>query len=178
MGCGLNDIYVLSPCRTADAAFSFLDAILPNRQSTRDEYWFPEFSDAPEVVIRGANAAIEYAVKQSSETQWVYFQNSLLTEPKIGMVVFTGDGGMILGVSIDAWPDDRKREEESISRWLLNLQFVTDALVGYALFESPAPSATVEEFVAHLDMALPPKLVNGELVRPASDEFEGALLLQ
>ena len=146
MRCGLNDIYVLSPVRTADAAFRFLDAILPNRQSTCDEFSFPDLADVPETVIEGADAAIGYAAKHPSEAHRVYFLNSMPADPRVGMVVFTGDGGMVLGVSIDAWPDDRQREEESISTWLLNLQRVTRARVGYALLESLAPSNTVEEF--------------------------------
>jgi hypothetical protein len=172
MGWGYNDIYVLAPCRSADAVSRFLDDFVPNREPSAAEYRFPEGADHAEAIFQDPSEAIAYGAERPQETQRFYFRSTGAGEPAHAMVFLTADGGMVLGVSVVARQEDRSREASEVASWLGRLSAATGANVGYALHESCPPCDTVAEFVGGLCVALPPKLVNGQLILPeATDEL-------
>jgi hypothetical protein len=177
MRCGYNDLYVLAPHRTEEAVRQFLDAVLPNREATADEYEFPEYSNLPEQVFREPAAAIRYAVAHRDERKRIGFHNAGDGEPAHAMVFFTGDGGMILGVSLAARQDEREREAAEIAGWLARLCSLTGARWGYALHESPPSYETIETFLKDSGAASDPKIVDGVIWRPAPGESSGPVML-
>lgn len=177
MGWGYNDIYVLAPERSAEAALRFLNAVTPDREPAADEYQFPEDAEASDATFRDPADAIRYAAGRPGERQRLYFRNVATVGPAHAMVFFTGDGGMVLGVSVMARQEDPHREAAEIADWLDRLRTVSGAVAGYALYESPPPCGTAAEFVGGLAVALPPKLVGGRLVLAAHGEQSGPVWL-
>jgi hypothetical protein len=177
MGMGYNDIYVLAPRRSAEVAFQFLDRFVKHREPAASEYQFPERADRPEATFTNPSEAIVYGIADPTRVQRFYFHNSVTGEPAHAMVFLTADGGMVLGVSVSARQEDRVGEGSDVARWLEQLKEATDAKVGYALYESPPPCETVADFVGGLNVAWLPKLVDGRLVRPTSDEECGVVHL-
>jgi hypothetical protein len=177
VGHGFNDIYVLSPERSFQAARKFLDTLMPQREQSADEYLFPEYSENPIASFHDADLAIEYGMSHPNEACRFYFRNEKSGEPAHAMVFLTSDGGMVLGVSIGALQGDRRPESGEVLEWLERLRISTGAAFGYGLHESPPPCETVREFLAGLELAVPPKLVAGQLHPPQCDEDCGVVWL-
>ena len=177
MGWGYNDIHVLAPKRSAAAACRFLDEFVPDREPGAAEYEFPEFAEHPEVVFRDWVEAVNYAAKRPSERHLISFRNPAADQPALAMVYFTGDGGMILGISISAGQEDRVRGAVELAEWLARVQAATGAEIGYALHESPPSYETIAAFVGDLSVALAPKLVDSQLVFPSPGEEFGPVWL-
>jgi hypothetical protein len=159
VGWGFIDIYVLAPDRSAEVALMFVGAVIPDRDLTAEDYEFPGDAEAPAVTIRDVDEAVRHAAARPGADQQFTFRNAAAGEPTLAMVYFTGDCVMVLGITIPARQEDRPRETDEIAGWLVRLQEVSGASVGYALYESPPPCGTVAEFVGGLAVALPPKLV-------------------
>ncbi|MEZ6141869.1 MAG: hypothetical protein R3B84_14955 [Zavarzinella sp.] len=173
MGFGYNDIYVLAPERSAQFALQFLDLFLPERQASAADYPFPQYADVPSVILTKPVDAFTYAEEHTHEKQAMYFQNTNAGDPIHGMVFFTGDGGMILGISVPAEQDDRELEAFKINYWLNKLREATTATEGYALHESYPAYDTVTEFLNQVDLVTKPKLQDGRILIPDSGEFDG-----
>ncbi len=131
---GYHDVYVLARERSAAVATRFLAEFAPNGQASANEYQFPEYSDRPTVVFSTAAEAIRYCESHPRAEQRFYFCNPKGI-PAHAMLFFTGDGGLILGLSVV-----RGRKKA-----LSQLKEHADSDIGYMTFESP-PVETVAEF--------------------------------
>jgi hypothetical protein len=132
---GLYDVYILAQHRSPGSADEFLDIFAPHREQTADDYVFPPSSGQPEIVLTSASEAIRHCESNSGEEQSLYFRN-LGPGPTHVMLFFTGDGGLILGLSVF-----EGQEVEALDR----LRTFVGVGKGYIDFESPPPDS-VEEF--------------------------------
>lgn len=174
---GFNDIYVLAPERSASAALHFLDDFLPNREPAAEEYQFPQFSDSPEVIFRDSWEAMCYCDMHPGASQSFYFSNTTAQEPAHAMLFFTPDGGMICGVSTRARQDELSRQAMEIAEWLEQLRTATAARFGYALWESHPPCESIQDFLDGLTIAMPPKLLDGNIILPEPGEMPDVVFL-
>jgi hypothetical protein len=94
------DIYALSKHRTVPAITAFLDAFLPSRIESADEYEIPQYSEAPTVVYTNAAEVIRHCCENRSEVHAIYWRTDARWEH--AMVFFLADEGLILGVSTPA----------------------------------------------------------------------------
>jgi hypothetical protein len=131
---GYYDVYVMARERAAGVAVRFLDTFLPEREQSAEDYEFPQYSEQPTTVIEAASEAIQYCEAHPNEAQSFYFRN-LGEGPTQGMLFFTADQGLILGLSVEDQEDD----------WLFRLKEHAGSEIGYFTFETP-PAATAAEF--------------------------------
>ena len=112
----------------------FLDSFVPKREQSAVDYEFPQYSEQPTSVFESASAAIQHCEAYPDAAQSFYFRN-LGEAPAHGMLFFTADRGLILGLAVDEQQDD----------WLLRLKEHAGSSIGYIAFEEP-PKDTVAEF--------------------------------
>jgi len=116
------------------AAERFLDAFVPQREQSAEDYAFPQYSEQPILVVKSVQEAVQYCEAHSAEALSLYFRN-LGAGPAHAMLFFTSDGGLILGLSVV------EREDE----WFARLKEYAGSEFGYIAFESP-PAPTATEF--------------------------------
>jgi len=126
---GFHDIYVLAPDRSAKVAQSFLDAFVPDREQSAEEYLTSDGTN-----LHSADSVICHCVNHQHESQNIYFRN-LSCGPAHAMLFFTSDGGLFLGLSVV----DAERD------YLEKLKRYAASEVGFIAFEEPPPD-TVAEF--------------------------------
>ena len=131
---GYFDVYVMAWERTTGVANRFLDKFVPKREQSAVDYEFPQHSEQPTTVIQSASEAIRHCEAHPDAAQSFYFRN-LGEGPAHGMLFFTADKGLILGLSVDEHEDE----------WLLRLKEHACSDVGYIAFEVP-PAPTAAEF--------------------------------
>jgi hypothetical protein len=90
MGLGFNDIYVLSPERSADAALRFLDRFVPSREPSQTEYGFPDNPERRETTFWDVIEALRYCAAHPRDRYGFYFRNTTAKVPAHAMVFFTG----------------------------------------------------------------------------------------
>jgi hypothetical protein len=131
---GYFDVYVMARERTAGVAMRFLEMFVPMREQSAVDYEFPQYSEKPTTVIQTASEAIQHCEAHPDEAQSFYFRNRG-EGPAHGMLFFTADQGLILGLSVDEHEDD----------WLFRLKEWANSNVGYIASEVP-PAPTAAEF--------------------------------
>ena len=132
----LIDCYVLAPARSAALARQFLDKFLPNR--------VPSFDAMDPVDVLGLaddsslSDILESLAAQPTTAYSMYWRNAEEEPPYAGLLAFTGDGALILGLS--PCEDDRVSEAAS---WIeLMKQFADTDLAYWGVEEAPAESSS------------------------------------
>ncbi len=134
----VQDVYALAPERTEDTADRFRSAWLRGFRETADEYEVPRNSDQPEAVYTSVDDLIRMLVTSPAEGHAVYWRNDQPGSIRTGMLFFTTDGGLIVGLGLDDEDGDAGRQ--ALSR----LAATVGAVHGYATFEEPPPDTTPE----------------------------------
>ena len=134
----LADIYVLADDRSAYFINSFLNEFLPEREPACDDWFIPEYSDEPELIITSVDELLSYCETHSKVTQRSYWNNTQEKgEPRSAHVFYLSEGKIILGLSTD---------DESLEQPLLeSLKAFARTDLGYITYECP-PEDTVGEF--------------------------------
>ena len=130
---GLYDLYILAQHRSPGSADEFLDTFTPHREQSSAEYVFPTRSGRPAIIVTSASEAIRHCESNSVEEQSLYFRN-LGPGPVHAMLFFTGDGGLILGLSVF---EGGGGEVEALHR----LRSFVGTNEGCIDFESPPPDS-------------------------------------
>ena len=134
----LVDCYVLAPERSAAVASLFLERFLPKRVPLFDSL------DPSEVLGLPADSSLSDVLEHleaQADTQYsMYWRNALEEPPYYGLLAFTADGALILGLSPCA--DDRMSEAE---RWIEAMKESTVSDTAYWGVEEP-PVETSSEF--------------------------------
>jgi len=131
-----KEIYILSKDRTMSTAQIFLDSFLPERFSLTEEYPYPQYSDTPEIIFENRNELIQKLVTNSNEPYSLYW-DVVDSEVINGMIFFTKDGGMIVGLAVAQNKDEY---------FLKSISEAVGGEFGYISFDSPPPE-TQDEFI-------------------------------
>ena len=94
------DCYTLVKRRDKKTAIDFLDAFLPERRAHLAEHHLPRDAEPAEVVLYSDEAAMEYLEVHPDEPYVVYTVTTGGGEPSWGMIGYTRDGSVVLGLSI------------------------------------------------------------------------------
>lgn len=147
------DIYVIQETRSKSHAIDFLNHFLPHRVESASEYLIPQYSDNPIQSFDNADELMEFLENNVQFNQSIYWRNTDEDSlNKHGMVFYTRDGNMILGISRDAdmtGGSDTKNEQECLKE--MKAYFKTD--IGYIDYENP-PIDTYNEFVKRARMSM------------------------
>ena len=126
---------VLVGDRSPGLVTRFLDHFLPRREQSAAEYELPRFSDAPQTVFRHPAELMRYCAGHPHESHAIYWRNTEATNPAQGMVFFTSDGELILGLS---------SAPALAEQFLADLKAFAGSVTGYIAFESPPPGTAAE----------------------------------
>lgn len=136
-----QDLYALAPDRTEATSDRFRSAWLRHFEESAEEYEVPRNSDHPDSVYTSVDDLIRMLAASPAEGHAVYWHNSQPGPILNGMLFFTTDGGLVVGLSI-------ADEDADAARQILSqLAATVGAAHGYATFEEPPP-ATTPEFLA------------------------------
>lgn len=144
----LVDIYALVE-RSRRAIDAFFELFAQSRESSGIR-----FEDG--TVIQSAEEALIKLLESSTVSASLYWRVRGDSKVEHAMLFFTGDGGMIVGVSVRQTDHD-PTDAQAIADWLSCFASQLHATHGYALFESPPSFETISSFVGDLDVALLPK---------------------
>jgi len=135
-----TDIYVLCPARDAALAHRFLDELAPARTPSGEDAF-----------------SIDNLCAHPTESRSIYWQTGRDDGVDHVMLFFSEDGGMIVGISVDAgWEPDR----DEIRSWLTRLAHSVGGRHGHVCNESPPIYDRVADFVADCKL-WPLRLVDG-----------------
>ena len=152
----LIDLYVLASERSALVAENFKSAWLADFDEAATEYEFPQHVDEPLAVYSSVADLIGKLIANPNEAYSIYWNNPRNGPVSNGMLFFTSDGSLIIGISVTT------DESGETAKYLKELSKTVDGKFGYAIFEE-APPGTVQDFI-NLVKALPaPKIVEGSL---------------
>ena len=127
MGGPYVDLYVLCPARSEAAAQRFLREWAPARIPSAADYVLGD------LVVTSADEVLRHCDDHPHAHQRVYWESGRGDEVEHVMLFFTGDGGLIAGLSVDDW----ERPRDQIAAWLARLARATGARVGYVTAEEP-----------------------------------------
>jgi len=150
------DLYVLAPERSEKVAQRFLETWLTGSVESASDYEFPQYSNEPSARYRSAAALIAKLIEQPHEPHAIYWQNPTDERVANGMLFFTSDGGMIVGLTI------RTDDQAEAADFLLRLAATVNGQFGYMAFEQPPPD-TIREFMAAVERSPWPRIVNGSV---------------
>lgn len=143
----LADIYVFQKSRSKKLGIDFLNHFLPLREESTDEYIIPQFSENPEHEFDNAEDVMTFLESNSEYSQGIYWRNKDEENlNKHGMIFYTSDGNMILGISRNADMSgnlNTENEDECLKE--MKKYFKTEN--GYIHYENP-PADSYDEFVA------------------------------
>jgi hypothetical protein len=129
------DIYVLARSRDEATVTTFLDHFAPDREETQDEYTIPQNAGEPRMTLGSAAEVVSHCCLHPAETQSIYWRRVGDGDPAYGMVFFTSDGCLILGLSV---------AESNAQALLSELRKHTRSDYSYATVESPPPDSGAE----------------------------------
>jgi hypothetical protein len=147
------EVYVLCPERSGLAAIEFLDAVMPRRSAAAEDYPFPQFVDAPDVVFTRPEEVIARLQDFPNESYSMYWHNELPDDPYGCMLFYTEDQGLIVGVVV--------RDSNAVL-WLHRLALMTGGKYGYLTSEE-APGSKAE-FIERCRVGTVARIYEGELV--------------
>jgi hypothetical protein len=174
-----NDVYALVPGRDGQTIARFLDLFLPHREEAAESYPVPMAAAEARQVFRRVYELVDYLVVHPREAYSVYWSSLGGTLAAHAMAFFTGDGGLILGVSIPASTPPADRDAERIANCLDVFARQLGALNAYALYETPPSYDTAGDFLKDLPTALPPKLVAGTIIPHSPEQpYRGPVFLR
>ena len=152
----LTDLYVLASERSTLVAKNFKNIWLADFDEAASEYEFPQYTDEPLGVYSSATDLIEKLIKNPNEPYSIYWNNPQNGSVSNGMLFFTSDGRLIIGISVKT---DKPGE---IANYLQKLSKAVHGKFGYSAFEEPPPD-TVQDFVDLVKASALPKIVEGSL---------------
>jgi hypothetical protein len=134
----LLDLYALAPARTEAISNQFRSTWLRRFKESADDYEVPQYADNPDVIYTSVDDLIRKLVASPMETHAIYWRNSQPGPIRHGMLFFTKDGSMIVGLSVDEERSDHAKQ------LLCELATTIGAVHGYATIEEPPPDRTAE----------------------------------
>ncbi len=143
--------YVACVRRDLEIAERFLDHFLPSRVEVALDYPFPFLVDEPVVTFSDTGSLIERLLRDGEEDYSIYWDRVGAGEPRLAMLFFTKDRGMIAGLvahSVDSM--ELLRELAGIVKGRFGL--VTDEQI---------PPDTLEEFIQRCRVWTGPRLIDG-----------------
>ncbi len=154
----LIDIYVLASERSNEIFDLFINSWMRGFIEVADEYEFPQYSEKPQAVYSTYKKLVNKLMDAPQEPHSIYWRAPNKDIVKGGMVFFTSDCAMIVGVSIDS------TDMKQISRYLKKIADTVGGSAGYCAFEEPPPE-TVKEFLDAVMLSNYPKLIDGQIVK-------------
>ncbi|MBZ4396817.1 hypothetical protein [Myxococcus sp. AS-1-15] len=128
----------MSNDRSAGAVRSFLERFLPGRSILQDEFWVPENSDPPTVVLQSEDEILQYLEAHHGEPYGLYWGAADRRSPRQAMVFYTRDGKVILGVA------ELTERVSAVMQELSRFADSSHVLVG----SEQRPPDTASEFIA------------------------------
>lgn len=150
------DIYVLGTKRSPDAIIAFLNHFLPARRESADEYEVPQYSKAPDTVLKTADELIAYCCQNPKEPHTIYWRSD--AEDEHAEVFFLKDGGLIFGFST---PADNHSKVDAVSDDLGHFFGTNEVIVTY----EDLPPESVADF--HSFFARLPRIDDAESAEAA-----------
>ena len=150
----VHEIYALSKYRSKKILNIFLDEFLPKRVELSENYSYPEYEESPEEVFAGLDSIIDKLIADKNSEYSLYWGNSTDSEVKNAMVFFLSDGGMIVGLAVDAEKSEAMME---------HLARVVNARYGYEELEGFLPESTLE-FINLCESANTRRIIDGVVV--------------
>jgi hypothetical protein len=143
---GYYDVYVLARERSRAVIRSFHDRWLTGLTEATSDYDFPKFDDSRSAVYSSAWEVIDRLLLEPDQEYAIYWSRNPGPDEDLlsAHLFFTGDGGLIAGVTIGA---DRFADTAATLR---ELAVSVDARYGYAAGEEPPPFDTMSEFMARV----------------------------
>lgn len=140
----LADIYLIQKSRSKSKGIDFLDAFLPSREESSDEYLIPQYSDTPIEAFDNADDLMTYLESNPEYSQSIYWRNTDENNPnKHGMIFYTEDGNMIFGISrISDMSEESNTDNEDAC--LQEMKEFFNSEIGYIHYESPPVNSYVE----------------------------------
>lgn len=122
-------IYAIAKNRSSSTAIAFLDAVMPNRKASEDEYVFPQGSLSPKISSTLKDLLV-FLEENQSEAYSLYFHNDNDTLPVNAFLIFCSDGSLLVGIDVS---------EQSASLWInkmvhiMNTELVFPCIEGLPL---------------------------------------------
>jgi hypothetical protein len=142
----LADIYIIKESRSKKMGVDFLNYFLPLREESADEYLIPQYSDNPVYEFDNANDLMAYLESNPKCSHSIYWRN--LDEKSLnkhGMIFYTKDGNMILGISRNV-DISGKLNTDNEDKCLKEMKGYFKTELGYIHYENP-PAYTYHEFI-------------------------------
>ena len=131
------EVYVLCESRSKVTAMAFLDAFLPDRKSSSEEFPFPEFSDSPQNVYFSAGEVMSRLEHEPSQSYSLHWGSTGSRKVSQAMIFFTRDGAMIAGLVVSNLEADET---------LVKIARIVEGQFGFLTTENPPPE-TCTEFI-------------------------------
>lgn len=142
----LVDIYLIQKSRSKSMGVDFLNAFLPFREESADEYLIPKYSDNPIAEFDNAEDLMTFLEFNPECTQSIYWRNTDENNPnKHGMIFYSKDGNMIFGISRNA-DMSGNLNTESEDECLKEMKEFFKSEIAYIDYENP-PADSYTEFV-------------------------------
>lgn len=144
-----SDIYVISEKRNRETIGLFLNEFLPTREESADEYEFPQYAEAPEVIYRKVEEALEKCIAEKNTDYGLYWRALGENKPEHAMVFFLADGNVIYGLSTDdAYPKYAAELLEKMKSFL-------GSELGYIGHEASPDASNLEQFKVEINAHKP-----------------------
>ncbi len=172
----LTDIYVLASKRSRSLVEKFQSVWMVGFVESADEYYWPSAAnydqEKPTEIFHTAAPLLKKLLENPTEEYGIYWRNERDEMLTHGMMFFTSDGGLIMGlslayeISLDGVLELGTMESPSpLTKTFVQLAESVEAKFGYTLVEQPPAFSKTEEFIAESQTyALAPRLVDGVLI--------------
>lgn len=135
------DSYVLLNSRSRSIMRKFLETFLPRREEMTDEYLIPMYATQPQYTFTNADELMAFLENNPGEEHSIYWRNlDKQEEIKFGMVFYTTDGRIIVGVSTVG----KSPSELTVVSSYIRLKNYFNSDTGCITIEEPPPSNSVE----------------------------------
>lgn len=152
------EVYVLCRKRSTIVALEFLDAFLPNRKPVADEFPYPEFGARPQAIYHTPEEVMLQLEVEHQESYSIYWDGDDSEYALQGMLFFTEDGAMIVGLVIVG---------TNYAKALLDVANVVCGRFGLITSESRPPD-TQTEFMSMCRNSTLTALVDGQIQLPSN----------
>lgn len=140
-----TDCYCLVDSRTVETCLRFLDEFLPERIESADEYPLPLHSDHPQKVLGDVHLVMKHLEEEKEEAYVLYWRSTKDdSRVKHGMLFYTNDGHLIVGVSIEG----ESLEDREAIQMLQDLKAHFTSHIGCMRVEGPPPPFNASAFIA------------------------------
>ena len=133
---GFADIYVIIDSRSKELVHSFLTRYLTTWVESADEYEIPQYSDNPDIIFKTDSELMNYCEQNKKISYSIYWRSKSDSLIKYGMIFYTSDEKMILGLSVLSGSKEKE--------FLKDLKDYLLSDLGYIAFEEPPPDNYVD----------------------------------